>query len=132
MNQKMNRLLITGASSDLLSRLIALIDLEKYTIRAISRDARNRSGSRHEWMIGDISDAHFVHKAMEGIDVVIHGAAVTHGSKREYIEANVRGTETLVDEAMQAEVNDLFSSVRARQESARVRMDIQSSLRKSM
>lgn len=104
MNQKKHRLLITGASSDLLSRFIALIDPEEYTIRAISRDSRNRSGSRHEWLIGDISDADFVHNAMKGIDVVIHGAAVTHGSKREYIEVNVHGTKTLVDEAMQAEV----------------------------
>ncbi len=114
MSQKKHRLLITGASSDLLSRLITLVDPEKYTIRAVSRDSRNRSESRHEWLIGDISDADFVHKAMKGIDAVIHGAAVTHGSKREYIEVNVRGTETMVDEAVQAEVKRfVFISSRA-------------------
>jgi len=104
MSQQKHRILLTGASSGLLWRLVALIDPDKYVIRAVSRTPQKKTLSHCDWWIGDIADTGFIRKAVAGVDSVIHGAAVTHGTRGEYRKVNVNGSKLLVDEAIRARV----------------------------
>jgi UDP-glucose 4-epimerase len=72
-----------------------------------------------ETRIGDITDASVVHEAMQGVDAVIHFAALLHivnpppNLQPEYERINVGGTSTVVEAARQAGVGRLvlFSTI---------------------
>ena len=65
---------------------------------------------RLRWMIGDIRDRDRLRRAMEGVDVVIHAAAlkrieVGHYDPGEMIKTNVDGTRNVIEAALDAGVS---------------------------
>ena len=71
-----------------------------------------------EWIEGDILDTHVLEQAMEGVDAVIHSAAVvsfTAGDRRQMFKTNIEGTANVVNAALLKNVSKLVhvSSVAA-------------------
>lgn len=61
-----------------------------------------------EWLQGDVLDVVTLHEAMQGVDAVIHAAAVVsyHASDRaQMYQTNVEGTANVVNAAIEAGVN---------------------------
>ena len=67
------------------------------------------NSERFSFIHGDIQDSATVKKAMEGQDVVVHFAAESHvdrsvNNSRIFVETNVLGTQTLLDQALAQEL----------------------------
>lgn len=98
-------LLITGADGTLGRALIPRVTAGGHTVRALDVRA-GESGDGAEWVIGDVRDPAVVRDALEGVDVVVHAAAL-HGihlsdhSSRDFYELNVTGTFNVWDAAVQ-------------------------------
>ena len=95
-----------------------------YAVRALRRSHHfpawisNEIWSRVEWVEGDILDVVSLEDAMEGVDVVIHAAAVVSFSRRmkeQMYRVNVEGTANVVNIALEKKVRRLvhISSVAA-------------------
>ena len=112
-------LLITGGTGSLGSALIAelLTNHAPRRIVILSRDelkqhdARRRFGEdpRLRWFIGDIRDRHRLMRAFHGVDFVIHAAALKQVDTAEYnpfeyVETNVRGSQNVIDAAIDSGV----------------------------
>jgi UDP-glucose 4-epimerase len=107
------RVLVTGASGTLgtalLPRLVAVgHDAVAFDLRASSQPA--------DWVTGDVRDADAVAAAMDGVDLVVHTAAL-HGihladhSPREFHDLNLTGTFNVWDAAVEQRVRGVvFSS----------------------
>ncbi len=96
-------MLITGASSLLVQRLIRRIDSSRFRVVGLSRRPERIAHLDIEVVEGDLRDPASLRQAVVGISMVIHGAAVTHShDPSEYFETNVEGTEALL-EACRAE-----------------------------
>jgi UDP-N-acetylglucosamine 4,6-dehydratase len=108
-------ILVTGGSGSFGQRFIGTV-LERYPgIRRLvvfSRDehkqfdmAQKFPPSRHpclRYFIGDVRDAKRLERAMEGIDVVIHAAALKHVPTAEYnpfetVQTNIMGAQNVID-----------------------------------
>ena len=66
------------------------------------------------YFIGDIRDKNRLSRAMEGVDIVIHAAALKHVSVAEYnpfefIQTNIMGTQNLLDVALDHNVENFIS-----------------------
>ena len=66
------------------------------------------------FFIGDIRDKERLSRAMEGIDYVIHAAALKHVSSGEYnpmevIKTNVIGAQNVVDVCLDADVKNVIA-----------------------
>ena len=64
------------------------------------------------FFIGDIRDAERLKRACEGIDVVVHAAAMSHVDMSEYnpeecIKTNIEGTKNLIDACLVKNVHDV-------------------------
>ena len=120
-------ILITGASGSLGRRLVARI-LEQFPgikrLVVFSRDelkqcemARLFPTSRFpqlHYMIGDIRDSARIARALEGIDTVIHAAALKHVSTAEYnpfecIKTNVIGAQNLIEACIDTRVENVVA-----------------------
>ena len=91
-------ILLTGASSGLGRALIK--SLSKYSdlkIKAmVHRSLLNISGC--ELRQGDLGNPKLLAQNVEGVDTIVHMAALTHSTKEsEYFRVNVAGTQNLVD-----------------------------------
>lgn len=81
-----------------------------HQIRALVRASSNRSGLEAsgapiEFAFGDICDADTLPAALEGVDAIVHIAAVTKGLRREdYFRVNHFGTRNLAEAARAAGV----------------------------
>ncbi len=71
--------------------------------------------------VGDVTDGSEVRAAMDGVDAVVHMAALLHINpppkmREKYVRVNVGGTEAVVDAAIKAGVHlyPLFCSARLR------------------
>ncbi|MCV0393557.1 MAG: polysaccharide biosynthesis protein [Nitrosopumilus sp.] len=104
------KILITGGTGSLGQALTAkLLETNVNTIRIFSRDeskqVQMQSGiqdKRLRFLIGDIRDFHRLSRALEGIDIVIHAAALKHVPVAEYnpfeaVKTNVDGTQNLIE-----------------------------------
>ena len=111
------KILITGGTGSLGSALTKrLLDNNADTIRIFSRDElkqsqmdENFNDSRLRFLIGDIRDKERLEKATEGIDIVIHAAALKHVPVIEYnpfeaIKTNVQGAQNVVDACLKNDV----------------------------
>jgi nucleoside-diphosphate-sugar epimerase len=113
--------LITGATGAVGPSIVAVLNSEGYQIRTLSLD----SPPKDLWprgvdsRIGDITDQAIVRSAMQGIDSVIHLAALLNIDesdpqlREKYEEINVKGTEKVVKAAVHENVRRIvfFSSI---------------------
>ena len=119
--------LITGGTGSFGARFARTV-LERYKPRRVivySRDElkqfemQNRepfqsSSQVMRWFIGDVRDAERLRKAMEGIDVVIHAAAMKQVPAAEYnpfeaVKTNILGAENVINASMSAGVSRVIA-----------------------
>lgn len=66
------------------------------------------------YFIGDVRDKNRLKKAFEGIDIVIHAAAMKHVHLAEYnplecVKTNINGAENVIDAALEANVQNVVA-----------------------
>jgi len=80
-----------------------------YRVRAIRRSQKTTSFipaaffNKVEWIDGDILDTNVLETAMEGVDAVIHSAAIvsfTGDERRQMFKTNIEGTANVVNAAL--------------------------------
>jgi nucleoside-diphosphate-sugar epimerase len=117
-------ILVTGGTGFLGAYIIKELIQKSHTVRAIRRS----SGLPHyiskdildkvEWVNGDVLDINSLENAMEGVDIVIHSAAIVSFIKKDrnkMYQVNVDGTANVVNMALEKNVRRLvhISSVAA-------------------
>ena len=92
------KLLITGASSVLASRLVALLlESGKFSFRLLEHRSVARIKTC-ETICGDMTDPESLDRGCQGMDGVLHFAALTHSSNNaEYFRINREGTQNLIN-----------------------------------
>jgi dihydroflavonol-4-reductase len=121
--------LVTGGTGFLGSYIIKQLVEKGYAVRAIRRSNKtpawiskevfdNTSTGSVEWVDGDVLDVVALQDAMEGVDTVIHSAAVVSFVKKDrndMYQVNVEGTANVVNMALEKNVRRLvhISSVAA-------------------
>ena len=106
-------ILITGATGFLGRHIVSHLLDAGLSLRLLVRDKTRDDipqGTHLELAEGDILDPLSLLKAMEGIDTVIHAAAVVTFAKKRYPEmkeVNVQGTANVVNAALQSGVKRL-------------------------
>lgn len=116
-------ILITGGTGSLGKHLCKVL-LEKYhpmAIRVYSRDELKQHEMRQvfgdkniRYFIGDVRDGNRLKRAMEGVDIVIHAAALKQVPACEYnpleaVRTNIIGTENVINAAIDNAVNKVIS-----------------------
>jgi nucleoside-diphosphate-sugar epimerase len=107
------KVLVTGGTGFLGSYIIKELIEKNYAVRAIRRNSKLPSYipaaifNKVEWVEGDILDVVSLEDAMEGIDTVIHAAALVSFAKKDrkrmYL-VNVEGTANVVNMALEKEI----------------------------
>lgn len=120
MNEK-PLILVTGATGAVGPDVVSALRYAGYHVRTLSMDSPPAGfwPNGVEDVMGDITDASDVESAMQGVDAVIHMAALLHiinpppALKEKYERINVGGTSTVVAAALQAAVKRivLFSTI---------------------
>lgn len=111
------KILITGGTGSLGTALTKrLLNLNVGTVRIYSRNESKQISMESEirddrvrYLIGDVRDLPRLEKALEGIDIVFHAAALKHVPVIEYnpfeaIKTNVLGTQNLIDACLKENV----------------------------
>ncbi len=111
------KILITGGTGSLGTALTKrLLNLNVDTVRIYSRNENKQILMESEiqddnvrYLIGDVRDLPRLEKALEGIDIVFHTAALKHVPVIEYnpfeaIKTNVLGTQNLIDACLKENV----------------------------
>tara|TARA_R110001592_G_C13131414_1_gene746592 strand:- start:317 stop:1297 length:981 start_codon:yes stop_codon:yes gene_type:complete len=114
---------VTGATGLLGSFICRELIKNGQSIRAVKRGSSQLTliediADQIEWVDGDMNDTTFLLEALEGIDGVIHGAAIISFDKRDedrMYKTNVQGTADLVNACLKAGVTNFvqISSVAA-------------------
>ncbi|MCL5267408.1 MAG: UDP-N-acetylglucosamine 4,6-dehydratase (inverting) [Bacteroidetes bacterium] len=123
------RVLVTGGTGSFGKRFIKTI-LHRYDVKKVivySRDELKQfemqnsepfiaSGNKERlrFFIGDVRDLDRLKRAMEGVDVVVHAAALKQVPAAEYnpfeaVKTNVIGGQNVIDAAMQSEVKRVIA-----------------------
>ncbi len=116
--------LVTGGTGFLGSYIIKQLVEKGYNVRAMRRSNKlpfwiaTEIFDKVEWVDGDILDVVALEEAMEGIDTIIHSAAIVSFATRdrkEMYQVNVEGTANVVNMALEKNVRRLvhISSVAA-------------------
>jgi len=118
---KPSRVLITGATGAIGPRVVHAMHQAGFQSRALSVDAPAKGifPPHVEVIIGDVTNKADVKSAMQGVDAVVHLAALLHivnpppEMREKYERINVGGTATVVDAAIKADVKRviLFSTI---------------------
>lgn len=117
------KVLVTGGTGSIGSEIVRqLLALNTGVIRILSRDETKHYmlyeelGERPNlrYLVGDIRDKSRLKRAMEGIDVVFHAAALKHVPSCEYnpfeaVQTNVIGTQNVIEAAMDAGVKKVIA-----------------------
>ncbi|HRG80925.1 MAG TPA: SDR family NAD(P)-dependent oxidoreductase [Chitinophagaceae bacterium] len=124
LTQQSPRVLVTGGTGFLGAYIIKELISKGYQVRAI----RRKTGlpafidssvlEKAEWVEGDVLDVISLEDAMQGMDMVIHSAAVVSFLKKErkqMYQVNVDGTANVVNMALEQNIRKLvhISSVAA-------------------
>ena len=117
------KVFITGATGLLGSFICKELLKNKHQIRAVKRNSSQMTlvediADQIEWVIGDMNDTVFLEEALEGIDAIVHGAAIISFDKRfedKMYEINVLGTADLVNACLKMGIQNFLhiSSVAA-------------------
>lgn len=117
--------LVTGGTGFLGSYIIKHLVEKGYAVRAIKRTTGKLPAyissailGKVEWVEADILDVMSLEEAMEGVDTVIHAAAIVsfqHKERKDMYQVNVDGTANVVNIAMEKNIKRLvyISSVAA-------------------
>jgi dihydroflavonol-4-reductase len=117
-------ILVTGGTGFLGAYIIKELIEKDHTVRAIRRSSKLPSFippaifEKVEWVDGDVLDINSLEEAMEGVDTVIHSAAIVSFIKKDrenMYHVNVDGTANVVNIALEKNVRRLIhiSSVAA-------------------
>lgn len=115
--QLFNMILVTGGTGFLGAYIIKNLIERGHTIRAIRRSTKlpffidAAILSKVEWVEGDVLDVVALSEAMQGIDAVIHSAAVVSFAKhnrKEMYNVNIEGTANVVNAALEAGVKRIL------------------------
>ena len=112
------KILVTGGTGFLGSYIIKLLVEKGYGVRAIRRSNKipswipvaifnTTSTGSVEWVDGDVLDVVALQDAMEGVDKIIHSAAVVSFVKKErkkMYQVNVDGTANVVNMALEKNI----------------------------
>jgi nucleoside-diphosphate-sugar epimerase len=110
--------LVTGATGAVGPRVVHALDQAGFRIRSFSVDTPT-SGmfpQSVEVLIGDVTDQVAVQSAMQGVDAVVHMAALLHivnpppELREKYERVNISGTATVVEAAIKAGVKRVVLS----------------------
>jgi len=108
-----NKILITGGTGFLGAYIIKHLIEKNYAVRANRRSNKLPSFipaaifDKVEWVEGDVLDVVSLEDAMEGIDTVIHSAAIVSfnpGEKNQMYKVNVEGTANVVNVALEKNI----------------------------
>jgi len=116
--------LVTGGTGFLGSYIIKDLVEKGYAVRAIRRSNKlpfwisKQIMDKVEWVDGDVLDVVALQDAMEGVDTVIHSAAVVSFApkqQKEMYQVNIEGTANVVNMALEKNIRRLvyISSVAA-------------------
>ena len=120
----MNKVLVTGGTGFIGAYILKELVEKGYTVRAIRRsnklpffisiDILNKV----EWVNGDVLDVISLNEAMQGVDAVIHSAALVSfdkGERKQMYNTNVDGTANVVNLALENGIKKLvhISSISA-------------------
>ncbi len=97
----MTRVLVTGGTGTLGKQVVKKLENRGHTPRIMSRRAGNQTGA--EWVQADLSIAHTLNKAVDGVDVIVHAAS---GAKLRKVD--IEGTQRLIDAAHTARVKHIL------------------------
>jgi nucleoside-diphosphate-sugar epimerase len=106
-------ILVTGGTGFLGAYIISELLEKGYKVRAIRRGTKQPSFipshvlQKVEWVEGDILDVVSLEEAMEGVDAVIHSAAIVSFSPKEknrMYKVNVDGTANVVNIALEKHI----------------------------
>lgn len=112
------RVLVTGGTGSIGGAIVeSILAQEPAALRVISRDdskqfelaQRHRESPALRMLIGDVRSRERMDRAMAGVDLVFHAAAMKHVPACEFnpfesTETNVRGTQNVVEAAIDAGV----------------------------
>lgn len=126
MNFKSNNksILLTGGTGSFgkafTDKLVKKNNFKKLVI--LSRDELKQSEMEHKYknnkklrfFLGDIRDKERLERALEGIDIVVHAAALKQVPKAEYdpsefIKTNILGTQNLIDASLKNKVENFLT-----------------------
>lgn len=118
------KILITGGTGFLGAYIIKHLIEKGYNVKAICRSNKRpffipeEISDKVEWVDGDVLDVVSLEDAMEGVDTVIHVAAIVSFAKKEQkqmYKINVEGTANVVNVALEKNIGRLvhISSVAA-------------------
>lgn len=121
MSERVKSILVTGATGAIGPSVVRALDQAGFKIRAFSVDTplSGMFPQSVEVLIGDVTDRAAVQSAMEGVEAVIHLAALLHITNppptllEKYERINVGGTANVVKAAEEAGVKRLvfFSTI---------------------
>lgn len=112
----LKKVLVTGGTGFLGAYIIQELVSRGYDVRALKRNLKNPNPAfipepvwqKVEWVEGDVLDIISLEEAMQGVDAVIHSAAIVSFNKkqrREMYLVNVEGTANVVNMAIESDVN---------------------------
>lgn len=118
------KVLVTGGTGFLGAYIIQALVENGYAVRAIHRSANYPDFipasiiQNVEWVEGDILDVVSLEEAMQGIDCVVHAAAMVSfhkADKRNLFQINIDGTANVVNMAIETGISKMYyiSSVAA-------------------
>lgn len=119
---KNKNILITGGTGSVGQEILRiLLESKPKVIRILDIDETRefelqqmyRDYSNIRFLLGDVRDKERLYRAMEGVDVVFHTAALKHVMACEYnpfetVKTNVIGTQNIIDAAMDEEVEKVL------------------------
>jgi len=121
LNYEGKKFLITGGTGSLgIALTKRLLDLGAETIRILSRNESKQlimeseiASDRVRFLIGDVRDLPRLEKALQGVDIVFHAAALKHVPVVEYnpfeaIKTNILGTQNIIDACLKENVETVI------------------------